>query len=129
MPSGGTIDAAHAPGTGEKLQRMRVKCSEPLAVWSFPRQVRTGNVRYIRWMNVFVRVVFISQNNIAADGKDKVTTTKEQRAAQAGRTTTSTERRAHRTAPFTAARNPTACIYFGAFRRMWYTHCAGVSKA
>ena len=42
---------------------------------------------------------------------------------------TSTERRAHRTAHFTAARNPAACIYFGAFRRMRLTHSAVVSKA
>ena len=41
-------------------------------------------------------------------GKSKVTATKEQRTAQASRTTTTTERRAHRTAHFTAARNPAA---------------------
>ena len=83
----------------------------------------------MRWMDVLVRVLFISQKQIVVVGKSKVTTTKEQRATQAGCTATSTERRAHRTAHFTAARKPTACIFFSAFRRMRLTHSAVVSKA
>ena len=43
----------------------------------------------------------ISQKHIVHVGKSKVTATKEQRTAQAGCTTTTTERRAHRTAHFT----------------------------
>ena len=50
------------------------------------------------------------KKNIVAVVKSKVTTTKEQRRTQAGRTTTSTEGRAHRTAFFTAARKPAACV-------------------
>ena len=42
---------------------------------------------------------------------------------------TGTERRAHRTVHFTAARKPTACKYFSAFRRMQLSHIAVVSKA
>ena len=74
-------------------------------------------------------VLFISQKHIVHVGKSKVTATKEQRTAQAGCTTTTTERRAHRTAHFTAARNPAACIYFIAFRGMRFTDSAVVSKA
>ena len=33
MPSGGKIDATHAPGRGRELDRKRVECSEPLAAW------------------------------------------------------------------------------------------------
>ena len=65
-------------------------------------------MRYIGWMDVLVRVLFISGKNIVDVGKSKVTATKEQRTAQAGRTTTTTERRAHRIAHFTAAKNPAA---------------------
>ena len=83
----------------------------------------------MRWTNVLVRVLFISQKNIVAVGKRKVTTTKEQRTTQAGCTTTSTEGRAHSAAQFTAARKPAACMYFSAFRRMRLTHSAVVSKA
>ena len=83
----------------------------------------------MRWMDVLVRVLFISEKNIVDVGKSKVAATKEQREAQAGCTTTSTERRAHRTAHFTAAKNPAACIYFSSFRRMRFTHSAVVSKA
>ena len=81
------------------------------------------------WMNALVRVLFISKKNIVTVGKSKVTTTKVQRATQAGCTTTSAEGRAHRTAHFTAARKPAACIYFSTFRRLWFTHSAVVSKA
>ena len=70
-----------------------------------------------------------TSKNIVAVGKSEVTTTKEQRPhRKSGRATTTTERLAHRTAHFTAARKPTACIYFGAFRRMRITHSAVVSK-
>ena len=64
------------------------------------------------WMDVLVRVfVYFSKTYSVHVGK-AVTATKEQRTAQAGCTTTTTERRAHRTAHFTAARNPAACMYF-----------------
>ena len=38
MPSGGKIDATHAPGRGRKLDSIRVEYSRPLAAWVFPRQ-------------------------------------------------------------------------------------------
>ena len=47
-------------------------------------------------MDVLVRVLFISEN-IVDVGKRKGTATQEQRTAQTGCTTTTTERRAHRT--------------------------------
>ena len=87
-------------------------------------------MRYIGWMDVLVRVWFISKKIIVAVGKIKVTTTKEQRTS---RVRNDQHRaactRAHRTAHFTAGRNPAACIYFSAFRRMQFTHSAVVSKA
>ena len=91
-------------------------------------------MRYIGWIDVLVhtylvRVLFISQKNIVAVGKSKVTTTKEQRTTQAWCATSSTETRAHRTAHFTATRKPASCIYFSAFSRMRLTHSAVVSKA
>ena len=68
--------------------------------------------------------LFVSEKSIVAVGKkNKVTTTKEQRTAQAGCTTTRTERRAHRTAQLYSSQDPAACIYFGAFRRMRFTGC------
>ena len=71
------------------------------------------------------------KKQIVAVGKSKVTTTKEQRTTQflTGCTTTSTERRAHSTALFAAARKPTACIYFSAFRWMRLSNSVVVSKA
>ena len=86
-------------------------------------------MRYIGWMDILVRVLFISPQNVVDFGKSKATSTKEPRTAQAGCTTTSTERRAHRTAHFTAARNPAACIYFSACARVRFTHRAVISKA
>ena len=75
--------------------------------------------------------LFISQKHIVIVhvGKSKVTVTKEKRTTQAGCTTTTTERRAHRKAHLTAARNPAACIYFIAFGGMRFTHSAVGSKA
>ena len=75
----------------------------------FLGKVRTG---HMRWMDPLVRVLFVSQKQIVAVGKSKVTTTKEQRTTQAGCTTISTGTGAHRTAHFTAT------VYFSAFRRM-----------
>ena len=95
----------------------------------FLGKVRTGHTRYTGWMDMLVRVWFISEKNIVDVGKSKVTATKEQRTAQAGCTMTTTERRAHRTANFTAARNSAAYIYFIAFRRTWLTHSAVVGMA
>ena len=43
MPSGGKIDATHAPERGiRELDSMRVEYSEPLAAWIFPRQGTHG---------------------------------------------------------------------------------------
>ena len=127
MPSSGTIDATHAPGRGGELDKRdacRVRTANLSPPGFFLGKVRTGHLRYIRWVDVVVRVLFISPNIIVAVGKSKVTTTKEQRTAQAGCTTTSTERRAHRTAH---------CLQqpgnFSAFRQMRFTHSAVVSKA
>ena len=85
-------------------------------------------MRYIGWMVVLVRVLSISGTNIVDVGKSEATATKEQRTAQAGCPTTSTGRRAHRTGALTAARNPAACLYIGAFRRMRFTLSAVVNK-
>ena len=43
MPSGGKIDATHAPGRGREFDSMRVEYSEPLAAWIFPRQGTHGS--------------------------------------------------------------------------------------
>ena len=60
-------------------------------------------------MDVLVRVLFVSRKSIVDVGKSKVTATKEQRTAQTGGLhNDTTKRRAHRTAHFTAARNPAA---------------------
>ena len=127
MPSGGKNDATHAPGRGEELDKVCVQGTANLSPPGFfLGKVRTG---HMRWITVFVRVLFISQKNLVPVGKSKVKDNKEQRTTQAGCTTTNTEGRAHRTAHFTAAGKPTACIYFGAFRRMRLTHSAVVSKA
>ena len=77
-------------------------------------------------MNVFVRVLFISQKIIEAVGKSNVTTTIEQRTTQAGCTTSSTEGCAHRTAHFTAAGKP---LHLFQRLRMQLAHSAVVSKA
>ena len=74
-----------------------------------------------------MRFVNFSKKIVAVE-KSKVMIRKEQRTARAGRTPTSTERRAHRTAHFAAARNPATCIYFSAVRRMRLTQSAVVSK-
>ena len=73
-------------------------------------------------------LLFFARKHIVHVGKCTVTATKAHRRAQAGWTSTTTRRRAHRTALFTAARNPAACIYFSAFRRMRLTHSTVVSK-
>ena len=80
-------------------------------------------------MDVLARVLHMSQKQIVVIGKSEVTTKNDQGTNQAGCTTTSTERRAQRTASFTAAGKATACIYFSAFRRMRLTHSAVMSKA
>ena len=74
-----------------------------------------------------VRVLFIiSQTNRGRWKKqshdNKRTTTNTSKAHN-----DNTERGAHITAHFTAARNPTASIYFGAIRRMRLTHSAVVN--
>ena len=43
MPSGGKIDATHAPGRGEELDSLRVEYSEPIAAWILPRQGTHGS--------------------------------------------------------------------------------------
>ena len=84
-------------------------------------------------MDVLVRthfVYFSKKSSIRGGWKTKSQrTTKEQQTAQATRTTTRTERHAHRTEHFLAARNPASCTYFSAFRQMRLTHSAVVSKA
>ena len=72
---------------------------------------------------------FYSQKNVVAVEKGKVTTTKEQRTAQAGCKTTRTERCTQRKSHFAAARNPTVCTYVSTLRRMRLTHSSVVSKA
>ena len=120
MESGGKFDATHAPGRGLELDKVCVWSTANLSPPGFfLGKVLTAYMRYMGWMHVLVRVfVYFSKTYIVHVGKSKVTATKEQRTAQAGCTTTTTERRAHRTAHFTAARNPAACIYFIAFRGM-----------
>ena len=96
----------------------------------FLGKVRTGHMWYIGWMDVLVRILFISPKIAVAVGKGKVKTTKQQRTEQqAGCTTTTTERRAHRAAHFIAARNPAACIYFSTFRWMRLAHSTAISEA
>ena len=57
MSSGGKNDTTHAPGRGiRELDIMRIEYSEPLAAWIFPMQGMHGYVRYMGWMDVFVRV-------------------------------------------------------------------------
>ena len=104
---------------------MRVEYSEPLAAWIFPGHGTHGSCA----MDECARTCFVYfSKKIVAVGESKVTTTKEQRTTQAGCTTTSAEGRAHLTAHFTAAKEPPACIYFSAFRRMRLTHSAVISK-
>ena len=130
MPSGGKIDATRAPGGERELDSMRVEYTANLSPPGFfLGKVRTGYMPYIGWMDVQVRFFVYFSKTYRARWKKQVTATKEQRPAQAGCTTTTTERRAHRTAHFTAARNPAACIYFIAFRGMRFTDSAVVSKA
>ena len=43
MPSGGKIDATHAPGRGGELDRISVEYSEPLAAWILLRQGTHGS--------------------------------------------------------------------------------------
>ena len=127
MPSSEKVDATHAPERGGELDKVFVQSTANLSAPGFLLgKVRTG---HMRWMNVLVCVLFISQESIVAVGKSKVTSTKEQRTTQAWCKTTSIEGRVHRTAHFTAARKPAACIYFSAFRRMRLTHSTVVRKA
>ena len=108
MPSDGRINATHAPGRRGELDSMHVDYNEPLAAWIFPRQVTHGSYAVHRVDGCTrARFVYFSKKN-RRRWKNKVTATKEQRTAQARCTTTSIERRAHRTAYVTAARNPAA---------------------
>ena len=100
--------------------------SECLTSWVFPRQAT--RVSYAVHRMCSYAFVYFSKK-ITGHWKRTIQTTKEQRTVQTACTTTGTERRAHRTAHFVAARNPAACIYFSAFRRMRLTHNALVRKA
>ena len=55
MPSGGKINATHAPGRGRELDSMPVEYSEPLTAWIFPRQ-RTHGSYAVHMVDVLVRV-------------------------------------------------------------------------
>ena len=91
---------------------MSVEYSEPLAAWKLSRQGTHGSYAVHR-VGVCARTRFVYfKNNIVAIGKISVTTTKQQRIAQAGCTTTSTEQRAHCTEHCTVARNLAACNIF-----------------
>ena len=61
MPSDRKIDARRAPGRGRELDSMRAEYSELLAAWILPSKIRTGDMRYIGWMDVLVCVLFIAQ--------------------------------------------------------------------
>ena len=106
---------------------MRVEYSQPLAAWIFPRQGTHGSYAVDGWMCSCAFCLFLENKSWPLE-KAKSRQRKRQRT-QAACTTTSTKRRVHCTVHFTAARKPTACICFSAFRRMRLTHSAVVSKA
>ena len=116
-------------GKGRRTgQSIHVEYSEPLAAWIFPRQGAHGS--YAVDGCARTRFVYFSETirgRWKKPSHDNIK--KKRRTTQAGCTTASTERRAHRTAHFTAARKPTASQFFSAFRRMLLTHSAVVSKA
>ena len=130
MPSGGKNDATHAPGRGEELDKVCVQGTANLSPPGFfLGKVRTG---HLRWMNVLVRVLFISQKNIVAVGK--------RRSHDDKRTMNNTIRvhnDQHRGActPHSTlyscqeTRSLHTSVYSSAFRRVRLTHSAVVSKA
>ena len=61
MPSGGTIDATHAPGRGRELDSMRVEYSEPLAAWIFPRYARVICGTWGGWMCSYAFCLFLKK--------------------------------------------------------------------
>ena len=127
MPSGGKINVTFSRKGRRIRQSMRVEHSEPLAFWTFPR-LRTHESYAV---DGCVRTCFdyFSKTISWIVGKNKATTRKEQRTTETGCTANRTDRRANRTAHFTAARKSAACIYFSAFRQMRLAHSAVVSKA
>ena len=127
MPSGGKINVTFSRKGRRIRQSMRVEHSEPLAFWTFPR-LRTHESYAV---DGCVRTCFdyFSKTISWIVGKNKATTRKEQRTTETGCTANRTDRRANRTAHFTAARKSAACIYFSAFRQMRLAHSAVVNKA